>query len=198
MGDEVMNNYNDTSNDAMLKIDAVLEEIESYVAGAHRMPLLDRVMVKDDDLFHLMDKLRQELPREVNDAIEVCQRRDEIIQAAQIEAAQILEKATQEAEELKAKANEYAQRTVDENSLILQTNQKAKEIMDQTDEQVKRVREETEAYVAQLRKDAEVYADQMFSHVIQNMGIALEAVQKDVTKAVQAMEDAKKQVHGQQ
>ena len=46
------------NEEAMLKIDAAIDEIENYVSGAHRVPLLEKVLVKDDELFHLMDNLR--------------------------------------------------------------------------------------------------------------------------------------------
>ena len=64
------------NEEAMLKIDAAIDEIENYVSGAHRVPLLEKVLVKDDELFHLMDNLRNEIPREVSEALEVCHRRD--------------------------------------------------------------------------------------------------------------------------
>lgn len=148
------------NGDAMLKIDAVLEEIESYVAGASRMPLFDRVMVKDDELFHLMDKLRQELPREVNDAMEVCRRRDEIIGAAQTESEQIIAKANKEAEEIVEKAKKFAQKTVDESTLVQQANEQAKEIMEKTRAMAKELKESTEVQAGQLREDTEKYVMQ--------------------------------------
>ena len=165
------------NGDAMLKIDAVLEEIENYVAGASRMPLVDRVMIKDDELFHLMDKLRQELPREVSDAMEVCRRRDEIIGAARTESEQIIAKA--------------------------------KEMTQEAEAQAKQLKEAAESETAQMKADVERYANQLFDHVLANMNTAMAAIQNhaggiinamenihnDVGSAMQAMQQAKEQIH---
>lgn len=194
------------NGDPMLKINAVLEEIENYVADAKRLPLWDRVMIKDDELFHLMDKLRQELPREVSDAIEVCSRRDEILAAAQAEAEQIVAKASSEAEEIMEKANSYAKKTVDESALVVQANEQARNIMEQTEAQAKQLKADTEAqaeqlraaaeeYTRQLRGDAEHYADQLFDHVLANMQSAMESVHNGLGGAMQAMQQAKEQIH---
>ena len=208
------------NGDAMLKIDAVLEEIENYVAGASRMPLVDRVMIKDDELFHLMDKLRQELPREVSDAMEVCRRRDEIIGAARTESEQIIAKANTEAEDIIEKTKRFAQKTVDEHALVAQANEqarniveeanaKAKEMTQEAEAQAKQLKEAAESETAQMKADVERYANQLFDHVLANMNTAMAATQNhaggiinamenihnDVGSAMQAMQQAKEQIH---
>ena len=205
------------NEEAMLKIDAAIDEIENYVSGAHRVPLLEKVLVKDDELFHLMDNLRNEIPREVSEALEVCHRRDEIISVAQNEADKIIEGANKEAQEIIDKAKLFAQKTVDENVLVIQAKEEAMNVKNQTEESVKKLqdettawvqqqreetdayvkqqREENEAYVKQLKEDAERYAVQMFDHVLANMNSAINAIHNDVGGVMQAMNQAKEQIH---
>ena len=216
------------NEEAMLKIDAAIDEIENYVSGAHRVPLLEKVLVKDDELFHLMDNLRNEIPKEVSEALEVCHRRDEIISVAQNEADQIIERANKEAQEIIDKAKLFAQKTVDENVLVIQAKEEAMNVKNQTEESVKKLqdetsawvqqqreetdayvkqqreetdayvkqqREENEAYVKQLKEDAERYAVQMFDHVLANMNSAINAIHNDVGGVMQAMNQAKEQIH---
>ena len=212
------------NEEAMLKIDAAIDEIENYVSEAHRVPLLEKVLVKDDELFHLMDNLRNQIPKEVNDALQVCHRRDEIINAAKEDAERIIEKANKEAQEIIDKAKLFAQKTVDENDLVIQAKEEAQNIQNQTEEDVKKLKEETtawieqqkkeidaytqqqrtetetyvkqqEAYVKQLKEDAERYAVQMFDHVVANMNSAINAIHNDVGGVMQAMNQAKEQIH---
>ena len=212
------------NEEAMLKIDAAIDEIENYVSEAHRVPLLEKVLVKDDELFHLMDNLRNQIPKEVNDALQVCHRRDEIINAAKEDAERIIEKANKEAQEIIDKAKLFAQKTVDENDLVIQAKEEAQNIQNQTEEDVKKLKEETtawieqqkkeidaytqqqrtetetyvkqqEAYVKQLKEDAERYAVQMFDHVVANMNSAINAIHNDVGNVMQAMNQAKEQIH---
>ena len=183
------------NEEAMLKIDAAIDEIENYVSGAHRVPLLEKVLVKDDELFHLMDNLRNEIPREVSEALEVCHRRDEIISVAQNEADQIIERANKEAQEIIDKAKLFAQKTVDENVLQDETTAWVQQQKEETDAYVKQQREENEAYVKQLKEDAERYAVQMFDHVLANMNSAINAIHNDVGGVMQAMNQAKEQIH---
>ena len=189
------------NEEAMLKIDAAIDEIENYVSGAHRVPLLEKVLVKDDELFHLMDNLRNEIPREVSEALE----------------DKIIERANKEAQEIIDKAKLFAQKTVDENVLVIQAKEEAMNVKNQTEESVKKLqdettawvqqqreetdayvkqqREENEAYVKQLKEDAERYAVQMFDHVLANMNSAINAIHNDVGGVMQAMNQAKEQIH---
>lgn len=213
------------NDDARLKIDKAIEEIEHYVSEAHRIPLLERVAIKDDELFHLMDNLRSEIPKEVDEALCICSRRDEIIGAAQAEAEKIIARAHKEAEDIEAKAEgivedarQQALRIVDENVLVRQAQDHArglteeaeakakelresaeaqtKELKETTEAEVQRLREQTEAYVLQLKADAEHYADQLFDHVLANMTSAMNAINNDVGSVMQAMQQAKEQIHG--
>lgn len=212
-------------DEAMLKVDAAIEEIEKYVSEAHRIPLLDRIAVKDDELFHLMDNLRSEIPQEVSEALDICRRRDEIIGAAQTEAEQIVARAHKESEDMEAKAQDIvdearkkAERLLNNDAIVQQakeyangmieeaqakakelqesTEAQAKELKETTEAEVQKLREQTEAYVLQLKADAEHYADQMFDHVLANMTSAMNAINNDVGGVMQAMQQAKEQIHG--
>ena len=106
---------------------------------------------------------------------------------------------------------------VDENVLVIQDKEEAMNVKNQTEESVKKLqdettawvqqqreetdayvkqqREENEAYVKQLKEDAERYAVQMFDHVLANMNSAINAIHNDVGGVMQAMNQAKEQIH---
>ena len=76
------------------------------------------------------------------------------------------------------KAKKYAAELVDKNEIVMQAEEKAKAIMQQTKEQEREIMEKTMANAKQLRDDADQYANQVFDHLIGNLGNALQVVQQ--------------------
>ena len=161
-----------------MEIDNILEEIENLVASSNRVPFVDKVMIDDVELFRLMDVLRSELPREIQDAYDIVKRRDDIIQAAQAEADRLLEGAKREATQTVEQAKSYALKAVEESEIVQQAKAQERQIMEQTMAQAQQLKTETEQYAADLKSSAESYADQVFNHVIESVGDALQAVQQ--------------------
>ena len=127
-----------------MEIDKILEEIENLVASSNRVPFLDKVMIDDVELFRLMDVLRSELPRQIQEAGDIVNRRDEIISAAQMEAERLVDGAKREAEQTIERANAYAQKAVDENEIVVRAKEQEKAIMDQTMAAAQQMKDETE------------------------------------------------------
>ncbi len=161
-----------------MEIDKILEEIENLVASSNRVPFVDKVMIDDVELFRLMDVLRSELPRQIQEAGDIVNRRDEIISAAQMEAERLVDGAKREAEQTIERANAYAQKAVDENEIVVRAKEQEKAIMDQTMAAAQQMKDETEQYATQLRTSADDYANQIFDHVLETVGSALQAVQE--------------------
>lgn len=161
-----------------MEIDKILEEIENLVASSGRMPFVDKIMVDDSELYRLMDLLRAELPKQIQEANEIVSRRDETIEAAQSEAARIVDRANREAAQTIEKANAYAQKAIDQNEIILAAREQEKAIMEQTMAAAQQLKAETEEYANQLRSGAQDYAYQIFDHVIGNVSGALQAVKQ--------------------
>ena len=123
----------------------ILDSIENLVVESRRMPLMNKSLIDETDLIHLVDELRRELPLELQKAERVMQERQEILDRANDEAAALIEKA-----------KKYAAELVDKNEIVMQAEENAK----------------------QLRDDADQYANQVFDHLIGNLGNALQVVQQ--------------------
>ena len=119
----------------------ILDSIENLVVESRRMPLMNKSLIDETDLIHLV---------RAND-----------------EAAALIEKA-----------KKYAAELVDKNEIVMQAEEKAKAIMQQTKEQEREIMEKTMANAKQLRDDADQYANQVFDHLIGNLGNALQVVQQ--------------------
>ena len=133
----------------------ILDSIENLVVESRRMPLLNKSLIDETDLIHLVDELRQELPLELQRAEKIMQDKQKILDDAQTEADKILEQA-----------KEYAMKLTDENEIVVQAQEKAKTIMQQTQAQEKDIMDKTMTNAKQLRDDADQYANQVFDHLI--------------------------------
>ena len=81
---------------------ALIDELEVLLSSGGRVPLSSRVMVQAPEAFHLLDQMRQSLPREIVRARHIFQERDRTMQEAQTEADAIRASARAEHEALVA------------------------------------------------------------------------------------------------
>ena len=150
-----------------MAVNEILNEIENLVVDAKHLLFTNKSLVEETDLVRLVDDLPNELPLELKHAEEIVQEKQAILDAAQAEAARIVEQA-----------KNYAAKLTDENAVVVQAQEKAKAIMTQTQAQEKEIMEKTMASSQQLRADADQYANQVFDHLIANVGSALQVVQQ--------------------
>src|SRR5690349_6005461 len=76
----------------------LLEQIEELVREGRKVPFSSMVMVEEEEILALLHQVRSAVPREIRDAQRVVDDRAEIINAAQQEAAKILDHARSQAE----------------------------------------------------------------------------------------------------
>ena len=91
---------------------------------------------------------------------------------------EILAQAKEEATRIVEQAKEYAGKLVDESEIVVQSQDKAKLIMEQAKAQEQEIMEKTMQSSQQLRSDADQYANQVFDHLIANVGNALGVLQQ--------------------
>ena len=148
-----------------------LKKLEDLVADASHLPFSDKALVNDDEIVHLIEELRMDLPKELNRATEeniLARARDEakdIIDAAQVRANQLL----------------------DENEIVIQAKERARIIMQQTQEQARDIMEEAQTNATRLQSDADAYANQVFEQLIAHVGSTFKGVQQAETGLNQAM-----------
>ena len=70
-----------------------LKKLEDLVADASHLPFSDKALVNDDEIVHLIEELRMDLPKELNRAAEIMQEQENIIGRAKEEAKDIVDAA---------------------------------------------------------------------------------------------------------
>ena len=77
-----------------------LKKLEDLVADASHLPFSDKALVNDDEIVHLVEELRMDLPKELNRAAEIMQEQENIIGRAREEAKDIVDSAQTRANQL--------------------------------------------------------------------------------------------------
>jgi hypothetical protein len=106
-------------------IDTLIDELEALVAESRRMPFGHKLLIDEEYLHDLIDRLRIAVPSEVRQAYRILDEQERILDSARAQARQLLEQqgllneleqersrvlseAQREAESVRAEADEYA------------------------------------------------------------------------------------------
>ena len=153
-----------------------LKKLEDLVADASHLPFSDKAIVNDDEIVHLVEELRMDLPKELNRAAEIMREQETILRRAEDEAKGIVDAA-------QARVNQM----LDKNEIVIQAKERARSIMQQTQEQARELMETTQANATRLQNDADAYANQVFEQLIAHVGSTFKGVQQAETGLNQAM-----------
>ncbi len=166
-----------------------LNKLENLVAKSSHLPLTGKVIIDEDDLVHLIDELRHDLPEELEHAEKIMSDRDNIVKTAQLEAEEIIKKAQKKAEHL-----------VDENDVVVKANERARIIISQAQQQSSIIVEQAQQQAQQLQNDANNYASQVFEQLIEHVSRTFQGVQAaeaGLDQARQVLQQAKSQMDEQ-
>ncbi len=98
----------------MYRVFESLDAVVTVVEEARGVPMTTNCVVPRGDVLELLDDVREALPGELDDAQDVLDRRDELVDDAAQEAEQTRSSAQADADQLLADAREEAERTVAE------------------------------------------------------------------------------------
>lgn len=134
----------------------LIDQLEELVAKAPEIPLTGRILLDADELFGLIDEIRDSIPEEVRRA-----------EAVSIEKERVISEGQQKAERMVAQAEEYAAKLV-----------RSSEIHRQAEEEGKRIIEEATRRAREIEQGAEEYADGILTNLQQALEKTLTVVNK--------------------
>ena len=167
-----------------------LKKLEDLVAEASHLPFSDKALVNDDEIVHLVEELRMDLPKELNRASEIMQEQESILSRAHGEAKEIVDAA-------QVRANQM----IDESEIVIQAKERARAIMQQTQDQAREIMEQAQTSAANLQSDADAYANQVFEQLIAHVGSTFKGVQQaemGLNQAMNVLRTAKAQMNAPQ
>ncbi len=144
-----------------MEILQLVDQFEEILRNSPRIPLTDRLLVSEEEVWRLINQMRITAPEVIKQAQRTLQERD-----------RILAQAKEESERITARARERAQEQVNEHELTQAARRRAAVIM-----------QEAEQQKTQLASDADEYA----LRTLQNLGEHLERMLTEVRNGVEVL-----------
>lgn len=129
----------------------LIDRLEEMVGEARKLPVGGSVVISRQRLLELIDRMRVAVPKEVYDAREVIERRDEVLAEAGGEASRLI-----------ARAQEEVETRLKEKEVVKAAEERARQVLAQAQARMDELSREAEAQAASRLDDAQAASrDQM-------------------------------------
>lgn len=176
-----------TNMDATSRVEETLNKVENLVVSSSHLPLTSKSVIDENDLIHLIEELRQDLPRELNHAREIMEKEASIIENAHREADDIIQKAKDYAAGLVAKETVVTEAQAKAREIEAQSEEKARVLVEQAQQQRVEVLARTREESKQLRDAADTYVNQVFDQLIGHVADTAKFAQQSVNYLQQSV-----------
>ncbi len=135
-----------------------IDRLEELVGQARKLPVGGGVVVARQRLLDLIDRMRVSVPKEVYDAREVVEKRDEVLADASAEASRLIARAREEVEE-RLKETEVVKAAEERGrQLLAQAQERMLELSREAEGQAAARLEDAQATARAQMREADVYA----------------------------------------
>ncbi|QQK07745.1 ATPase [Miniphocaeibacter halophilus] len=128
----------------------IIEEIEDLLDEASTVPFSKKVMVDTDEVFHLLQQIRQGLPGEIKQAQWVNEEKDRILAEAERDASAIKDEANKEADKIINDAKETFNNMISEHEITKSANEFAEDIVSKAEENARVLKTQSLTYVDEM------------------------------------------------
>ncbi|WP_334110541.1 ATPase [Thermodesulfitimonas autotrophica] len=135
---------------------SVINELEELVESSSRVPLTRKVLIDEEKILDILDRIRTILPDDVRKAKWVVQEREKVIEEARKEAERIIGEARREAE-----------KRAEESEVVRQAKEMAEQILGKA-EQVAR----------EMKLGAREYADEILARLEERLNRITKEIQQ--------------------
>jgi len=139
------------------------------------MPLVSQILVKETDIFSIIDQMRVSIPDEIKQARRIIQDKERILALAQADASKIMTQAREESE-----------RAMKREGLLRSAEARSREILRLADEKAEQIKVEADAYVAETLR---ALRDHLAS-IEMDVGRSILSIEKGLASLEQLPEEA--------
>lgn len=133
-----------------------LNELEELVENSGKIPFTRKVMVEEDRLLDLLDRIRTTMPEEVRQAKWIIQEREKVLNDSQKEAIRIMDDAQKQIE-----------KKADDSEVVRQAKISAEEIL-----------AKAEGIAVEIREGAKDYADDILVNLQESLGKIMSQIEQ--------------------
>ena len=117
----------------------LVDRLEALVNSGRRVPLSSRNMVEEEEIFALIEQMRQALPSEVKQARRVLQDREQVLKSAQAEAEKIV-----------TMARERAEYMINNEGVLSMAKERGEQVLSDAQRDAQATRQEIEQYAVEV------------------------------------------------
>ncbi|WP_099203073.1 ATPase [Miniphocaeibacter massiliensis] len=128
----------------------IIEEIEDLIDEASTVPFSKKVMVDSDELFQLLQQVRQNLPEEIRQAQWINEEKDRIMAEAERDADAIKDEAKKESDKIIQDAKETFNQMINEHEVTKKANQYGEEIVSKAEQNARTLKLQSVTYVDEM------------------------------------------------
>lgn len=155
----------------------IINALEELLAGARRLPFTANVVVNEEEILELVDRVRVALPDDLRSARHTLDEREQIVERATRDAAELNQRATEEAERMVREAQAHASALVDEHAIVRAATEQAAALVSAAEEQAAAQRRAADDYAREVMERLEEQLERWLGTVREGIGALPEGPQ---------------------
>ncbi|MBP2015124.1 ATPase [Anaerococcus degeneri] len=156
------------------KITDLILEMEDIMDGASSVPFSKKIAVDPDEIYEILNEMKDSLPEEIKQAQWVTDEKDRILSEASAEADNRRSQAEGEIKNFKEQAKSQYQKMVSEHELTIQARNEADRILQEAAAEAKKIRQQSYEYVDRLFTGSAANFSKLAQQLEQNKNKILE------------------------
>ena len=154
-----------------MNAEKLLEDLESVVMNASKMPFTNKKVVDEEELLAIVDELKGAMPEEGEQSRKVLAERDKIIADAQ-----------RHADSMVAQAKDYIAKLTEESEIVRQSQEHASQIIQNANQSSEELKNSSITYAGDVLKYVETTLEKTLSSIKQNRDSLLQSNRQDSNK----------------
>jgi cell division septum initiation protein DivIVA len=148
-----------------MNIQKELDRLEDLILSSFRIPLLGKTLVSEEALLDVLDQVRINLPKVIEEAEQVYAIRDKLLAQAAGEAQRLIEQSEQE-----------ALRRIAADQITQAAQAQANALLNEATSEAARIRQEAQQQAQEVQSGADQYAEKILNSLEGNLGQLLQIV----------------------
>ncbi len=151
----------------------LVDRLENLIAGSRKMPLMNQIIIKESDIFNIIEQMRTSIPDEIKQARRIIQEKERILAQAQADASNLLTRAREETE-----------RVMQREGLLHAAEERSQELVRRAENQTQNMIQLAEQQAEHLKNDADSYV----TETLRNLREHLVSVETEVSRTILSIE----------
>ena len=148
----------------------LIDMLEQLASQSKKVPLTGRSIVNPDQLLELVDQMRLAVPRGIQEAKEVLDRRE-----------QVIDQALSGAKRIKAAAESEARIRLDESEFVRSAKRRGEEVIQEAESRGQHLMQRFQAELQNRRAGADEYAREVLTDIEQRVSEILKSIRSGLS-----------------